>query len=109
MNFAGHWRIVEMELWGQDAIDLLGPAFVEIKTDGQGSLRFIAVQGWMDTRDVDRAATSSTRSVAAAEQRGRPTARWRSGSSSTWATTHGSERTRRRFVHIHDRCGSFLD
>ena len=54
MQLKGRWRIVEMELWEPDAIDLLGPAFIEIKADGSGSFRLIAVKGWMDIRDVER-------------------------------------------------------
>ena len=50
---AGRWRIVEMELWDIDAIELLGPAFMDFDADGQGSFRFIAVVGWMDTRSAD--------------------------------------------------------
>ncbi len=49
MSIQGPWRIVEMELWDQDAIDLLGPAFIEIG-DNDGTFRFIAVDGWMDIR-----------------------------------------------------------
>src|SRR4051812_47797827 len=54
MKIKGRWRIVEMELWDQDAIDLLGPAFVDIADDGIGSFRFIAVDGQMDIREVER-------------------------------------------------------
>lgn len=54
MNVEGRWRIVEMELWDSDAIDLIEPGFIEIRSDGTGSLRFIAVEGWMDIREVDR-------------------------------------------------------
>ena len=54
MRIKGRWRIVEMEVWDRDAIDLLGPAFIEITSNGQGSFRFIAVEGWMDVREVDR-------------------------------------------------------
>lgn len=43
-----------MELWDREAIDLLGPAFIELTSNGQGSFRFIAVEGWMDTREVER-------------------------------------------------------
>lgn len=45
----GKWRIVEMDLWDAEAIDLLGPAFIEFhgKT---GSFRFIAVECSMDVR-----------------------------------------------------------
>lgn len=50
----GRWPIVEMELWDLDVIDLLGPGFIELREDDQGSFRFIAVECWMDTRSVDR-------------------------------------------------------
>ena len=53
-RLAGKWRIVEMDLWDRDAIDLLGPAFIEIAKDGHGSFRFIAVEGFIDARQVDR-------------------------------------------------------
>jgi hypothetical protein len=39
LSIAGRWRITEMELWDQEAIDLAG---------------FIAVRGWMDCRDAPR-------------------------------------------------------
>lgn len=49
----GRWRIVEMELWDSDAVDLLGSAHIEFDRDGQGGFRFIAVEGWMDVRRAD--------------------------------------------------------
>ena len=54
MTIKGRWRIVEMEAWDQEAIDLLGPAFIELTANGQGSFRVIAVEGWMDVRGVER-------------------------------------------------------
>ncbi|MGH9243052.1 MAG: hypothetical protein ACRD29_01790 [Acidimicrobiales bacterium] len=54
MHIAGRWRIGEMDLWDQDAIDLVGPAFIEIGSGNDGSFRFIAVEGWMDIRHVER-------------------------------------------------------
>ena len=49
-QFAGRWRIIEMELWDQDAVDLVGPAFIEIRNDGTGRFRFIVVEGFIDCR-----------------------------------------------------------
>lgn len=49
---AGRWRIVEMDLWDRDAIDLVGPAFIKLTADGRGSLRFVAVEGVIDARHV---------------------------------------------------------
>jgi hypothetical protein len=48
MGIAGKWRIAEMDLGDQDAIDLLGPAFIEFGKERSGPFRFIAVEGWMD-------------------------------------------------------------
>jgi hypothetical protein len=54
VSIEGRWRIVEMELWDAEAIDLLGPAFFEIGPGQDGRFRFIAVEGWMDVRAVER-------------------------------------------------------
>jgi hypothetical protein len=29
MGVAGKWRIAEMDLWDREALDLVGPAFIE--------------------------------------------------------------------------------
>jgi hypothetical protein len=48
------WRIVEMDLWDRDAIDLVGPAFIRFDSHGTGDLRFIAVEGGHDHRQAGR-------------------------------------------------------
>ena len=51
---SGRWRIVEMDLWDREAIDLLGPAFLELDAGGTGQFRFIAVEGFIHwTRGPD--------------------------------------------------------
>jgi hypothetical protein len=50
-TFTGRWRIVSMELWDSDAIDLVEPGFIEFRRDGTGRLGFIAVTGWLDCRE----------------------------------------------------------
>jgi hypothetical protein len=47
-SLTGRWRIVEMEAWDRDAIDLVEPGFIEFSDDGTGQFGFIAVRGWMD-------------------------------------------------------------
>jgi hypothetical protein len=47
--FQGRWRIAETDLWDNEALDLIGPAFLEIKGQ-EGEMRFIAVQAWLDIR-----------------------------------------------------------
>jgi hypothetical protein len=39
---------------GPRALDLLGPAFIEIGPRIDHSFRFIVVEGWMDIRRVER-------------------------------------------------------
>jgi hypothetical protein len=51
---SGRWRIVEMSGWDRDAIDLVGPGFIEFTGDGTGQFGFIAVRGWLDCRRVER-------------------------------------------------------
>ncbi len=48
MGIAGKWRIAEMDLWDQDALELLGPAFIEFGKGRSGQFRFIAVEGRID-------------------------------------------------------------
>ena len=54
MSVTGKWRIVEMELWDREAIDLVGPASIEFRRDRTGPFRFVAVEGWMDWRPGGR-------------------------------------------------------
>lgn len=51
-SFLGQWRIVDMELWGTDDLDLLGPAHLTLERDGLGNLRFLAVEANLDYRVV---------------------------------------------------------
>jgi hypothetical protein len=53
MSIAGRCRIVEMDLWEQETLDLVGPAFVELAPQQTGSLGFIA-GGPVDWRSVRR-------------------------------------------------------
>jgi hypothetical protein len=52
--FQSRWRIAEMDLWDNDALDLVVPAFLEIKGQ-EGQMRFIAVTAWLDIRYDARA------------------------------------------------------
>jgi hypothetical protein len=54
MRVTGGWRIVEMDLWDAEAIDLLGPAHIRFGKDRTGHFRFIAVEGWMDCHSGQR-------------------------------------------------------
>ncbi|HEV2921614.1 MAG TPA: hypothetical protein VG673_20610 [Actinomycetota bacterium] len=54
MSMTGAWRIVEMDLWDAEAIDLLGPGYIQFGADRTGRFRFIAVEGWMDCHSGPR-------------------------------------------------------
>jgi hypothetical protein len=42
-----------MGLWDRDALDLVGPAFIELNKDGSGRFRFIAVDGYLDWKNAE--------------------------------------------------------
>ncbi len=52
-QFLGTWRIVSMELWDRDYLDLEGPAHIKFDKDRLGSFHFGAVRGWTDYRIAD--------------------------------------------------------
>jgi hypothetical protein len=43
-----------MDLWDQEAIDLVAPGFIDFGGDGTGEFGFIVVRGWMDCRLGER-------------------------------------------------------
>lgn len=53
-RLTGRWRIVEMDLWDRDAIDLIEPGFIEFTRNRTGEFGFIAVRGSMDCRTTER-------------------------------------------------------
>ena len=53
-RLTGRWRILEMDLWDSEDLDLVAPAYIEFKPDRTGSFGFIAVSGWMDCRSAER-------------------------------------------------------
>ncbi|ABK43877.1 conserved hypothetical protein [Magnetococcus marinus MC-1] len=48
--FMGKWRIVHMDEWGEDYLDLVAPAHITFDKEDMGSFQFGAVQGWLDCR-----------------------------------------------------------
>jgi len=49
-QFTGKWRIVEMEVWDQDYVDMEVPGFIRIGSDGTGEFQFGLVSGDIDGR-----------------------------------------------------------
>lgn len=48
--FIGEWRLVEMDLWDRDNLDLVGPARLVLDRHGHGSMRFLAIEAGVDYR-----------------------------------------------------------
>ena len=51
--FIGRWRIVEMDQWDNDYLDLVEPAFIRFGAN-DGAFVFGAVKGWLDVRYCTR-------------------------------------------------------
>ncbi|HEY5854964.1 MAG TPA: hypothetical protein VIW24_13135 [Aldersonia sp.] len=59
-SLTGRWRIVELDLWDLDAINLVEPGFIEFAADGTGQFGFIVVRGRMDCRTIERRGRSGS-------------------------------------------------
>ena len=46
--YLGRWRIIEMEMWGQDYVDLVTEGYFTFRKDGFGNFQFGAVVGETD-------------------------------------------------------------
>ena len=49
-QYLGTWRIIEMEQWDQDFIDLVVPGYIAFREDHRGEFQFGAVHGDLDYR-----------------------------------------------------------
>ncbi|HSP24066.1 MAG TPA: hypothetical protein VLQ65_02730 [Saliniramus sp.] len=48
--FAGRWRIVEMDTWPDDVLDVGGEAHIVFTGGNDGEIAFVAVEGFLDVR-----------------------------------------------------------
>jgi hypothetical protein len=48
--FAGRWRIVEMDVWDNDVLDLAEDAHISFTGRSDGEIAFVAVKGFLDIR-----------------------------------------------------------
>ena len=53
-RFVGYWRIIDMELWDADYLDLVVPAFLKFDCEQMGQFQFGTVRGWLDCRFNER-------------------------------------------------------
>jgi hypothetical protein len=50
----GKWRIVETEMWDQEALDLVVPAYIDFGLHNMGQMQLIAIGASVDYRVVER-------------------------------------------------------
>lgn len=48
--YMGSWRIIEMEQWDQDFIDMVMPGYISFDDKDSGEFHFGAVHGFIDYR-----------------------------------------------------------
>jgi hypothetical protein len=57
--FTGRWRIVEMDVWENDFLDLVEEAHLTFRGKSDGEIAFGALKGFLDVRYAVRPARSS--------------------------------------------------
>ena len=57
--FAGRWRIVEMDVWDKDFLDLVDTAHLTFKGAADGEIAFGALKGFLDVRYGTRDGSAS--------------------------------------------------
>ncbi len=56
--FAGRWRIVEMDNWDNDALDLGEEAHLIFQGTADGEIAFVSLKGFLDVRYGARSASA---------------------------------------------------
>ena len=56
--FAGRWRIVEMDNWDNDALDLVEEAHLTFQGPADGEIAFVALKGFLDVRYSTRSGSA---------------------------------------------------
>lgn len=94
--FTGNWRIVEMEVWDQDYVDMEVPGYLSIGSDATGLFQFGLVSGEIDGRVTQCDGTPRFELCWSGRDDDHP-ARGRG-----WATIENGELIGRIFLHLAD-------
>ena len=95
-TYIGKWRIIEMEMWDQDYIDLIIPGYFSFDKDDLGDFKFGSVKGQIDYRiekigDVERLEFSWEGQSEKDPASGRG-----------WAVINGDDLEGRIYIHLSD-------
>jgi hypothetical protein len=97
--FVGQWRIMKMDLWSTEDLDLLGPAHLTLEHDGLGRLEFLAIEADVDYRVVQRDSLPAVEfSFEGSDEGDRISGRG-------WAILDGEQLRDRLFLHRGDDSG----
>ena len=92
--FAGCWRIVEMDVWDKDFLDLVETAHLTFKGAADGEIAFGALKGFLDVRYGTRDGSASAE-FCRREMMTTTRPRW-------WMDCPWHCRPPRRALHIHN-------
>lgn len=98
--FQGRWHIVETELWDQDALDTVQPAFLKFDDESIGSLGMIVIGAGLDCRFGTRDGKPIVEFTFEGDDDGHPC------SGRGWAAIDADGKLRGRlFIHLGDDSG----
>ena len=94
--FTGNWRIVEMEVWDQDYVDMEVPGYLRIGSDATGRFQFGLVFGEIDGRVAQYGGTPRFEFSWSGRDDDQPAC------GRGWATIENGELIGRIFLHLAD-------
>ncbi len=92
----GRWRIVETDMWDQEALDTVVPAYIRFDRRGMGEMQLIAIDASIDYRVEERDDASVVQFTWAGFDEGDPT------SGRAWARIDGDTLRGTLFIHQGD-------
>ncbi len=95
-QFRGTWRIVTMEVWDKDYLDIEVPAYITFAADQMGEFQFGTVRGWIDYRMTERDGRPSVEFSWEGESEGDASC------GRGWAVFDGAKLSGRFFIHRGD-------
>lgn len=98
-NFAGNWRITEMEAWDADYFDMEVPAYIAIRKDLTGEFQFGLVQAQLDGKIESEGALSQLAFSWSGFDENDPV------NGRGWFKTTGNHAEGRIFIHLGDESG----
>ncbi len=94
--FLGRYDIVHMNEWDEEACNLMGQAFIELRPGKTGAFQFCAVTGELDCRFAQRGGEPTVEFSWEGDSEGEPCC------GRGWAVLDGDELAGHLFIHFGD-------